>query len=206
MCVAVDASSFGGGVRVATHPAGGRRGWSNRIVVDDELLDAVSCGSGPICLAGGPLGTAVVTTHPVAQRSAWSSAFVVDRWVAAHSPLVGGSDLETSLACASVNLCTGIDTNGDVVTSTHPALGARAWSRPAHIYPGGLAGISCPSSRFCAAGGDNGYIVMSNAPAESGSWTRPVKIDSTDLNGLDCPSPGLCIAADARGRVIIGHR
>lgn len=206
LCVAAHASGGGGAVLISRNPRGGRRAWSRPVAVDGLVLDGISCVPG-LCLATDPLGSGVASTAPAADRHAWTAQFTVDRGIEPQSVFSGGSDSRSAATCASRRLCAEIDTYGNVVTSTRPAGGGRAWSRPLHIYPGALEAIACPSPRFCAAVGDHGYVVTSAAPASAAnSWTAPTKIDSADLTGISCPSTSFCVAVDSKGYVILGHQ
>ena len=193
LCVAVDAGLSGGAVLVSTNPRRGRGVWSRRVPVDGIVLDKVACPSTTLCVASDPLGYGVVSRHPAGSRRAWSSLFPLDPFAASTPPPPADSEAE-------------VDANGNIVTSTNPAVGSKAWRAAVHMYPGPLHGVSCPSSRLCVAVGDGGSIVTSTAPtAPYATWTAPRKIAPSSLTGIACPSTRLCVAIDARGEIIAGH-
>jgi hypothetical protein len=86
------------------------------------------------------------------------------------------------------------------------------WSGTTHLMDplgdGGLTGVSCPSSSFCAAVDTRGDIWISLDP-EDGSmatWTSK-QIDTEDqfhnsLNGIACTSRTFCLVTDAFGNVL----
>jgi hypothetical protein len=74
------------------------------------------------------------------------------------------------------------------------------WERPFTVDKrgGGLAAISCPSSRRCMAVDVKSHVVISTGPADrASSWKRTsARVDgSTGPRGIECPSVSLCVVA-----------
>jgi len=210
LCVAVTAAAVGpesgGGVLVSTHPTGGRRAWSRRVMLDGFVMDKIVCPSVTLCIAGDPLGFGAASTHPAGVRRAWSRLFLIDSFLASLLPPANGEDEATGLACASNSLCVEVDNFGNIATSTNPAGGTNAWGKAVRVYSGALEGVSCPSAEFCIAVGKGGYVVSSSTPtAPSGAWSAPVKIAPSTLTGISCPSTTLCVAIDSLGHIVVGH-
>jgi hypothetical protein len=143
-----------------------------------------------------------------AQASTWRVAQVP------NGPVDG---ILWAISCPTTTLCAASGTNSAIATSTNPA--ASAWSAvnpegywlpptgdPSQTsYPGNaIRGISCPTSKFCAAAGPQGHFFTSNDPTGPvGTWTEVrMGLEATHMNGISCPSPSLCVAVGQNGRVV----
>lgn len=74
-----------------------------------------------------------------------------------------------------------------------------SWSSPDDIANFDIYSVSCPSSSFCVAVGNNGDVVTYNGT----SWSGPVNIDgSTILWSVSCPSSSFCVAGDYSGDIL----
>jgi hypothetical protein len=74
-----------------------------------------------------------------------------------------------------------------------------SWSAPVHIAGGELNGVSCPSSSFCAAVGEDGQAFTYNG----GSWSSGTTIDGTnDLRAVSCPTGSFCAAVGDAGQIV----
>ena len=61
-----------------------------------------------------------------------------------------------------------------------------------------IGGISCPSSTFCVAAGENGTIETSTNGGAT--WSTPLNIASgVNLQSVSCPSTAFCVAVDNAG-------
>jgi hypothetical protein len=81
---------------------------------------------------------------------------------------------------------------GSVLVSTDPAGGAHTWIG-SPIATGPLLSISCPTSTFCVAGGDQHYV-STNPAGGAKAW----KGTGTQLGGgvfsaIDCPTVAMCV-------------
>lgn len=64
--------------------------------------------------------------------------------------------------------------------------------------------MSCPSTAFCAAVGDNGNFLASTDPASaSPDWTSTNIDGPRALTDISCPSTGMCATVDSKGDILI---
>lgn len=132
---------------------------------------SVSCPSDSFCEVAGP-GPRAISDN----AGAWSP----------QTRIGGGL---SSISCSSADFCAALDRNGRALT-----FSGGAWGVPSRIdaYRFGAA-VSCPSSSFCMATGDEaqGYALSYNGS----SWGVPAEIDSGDwVRALSCPSSETCMA------------
>jgi hypothetical protein len=106
--------------------------------------------------------------------------------------------------CASVSLCVVTDDLGNLLTSTDPSSGARAWKR-AHIdkthLGNDLIGVSCPTRRLCVVVDNAGNVLSSTDPTGGKRAWKLVHlhlIKSSAGNALSCPSVSRCVVADGQ--------
>ncbi|MDQ6804869.1 MAG: hypothetical protein M3065_07845 [Actinomycetota bacterium] len=100
------------------------------------------------------------------------------------------------------------DQGGQIITSTNPSGGAGAWRTttrlpaPSLLHPYGFAGISCPTTRFCAAiDSDGGNVVTSSDPAGSSWRVAHVGRGVHKLSQITCASASLCDTLDSDGNL-----
>jgi hypothetical protein len=117
----------------------------------------------------------------------------------------------STITCSSTSFCIAADVLGNVVTSTDPAGGKRAW-HVTHVDEDTGCGhlecyieaISCPSRSFCAAYDTAGYVFTStNFTARDAAWTSEQIEPLGELRGLSCPSASLCVAVNNQGQALI---
>lgn len=158
----------------------------------------MSCPSASLCVGGDGSGNVVTSTDPTGGRRAWKIAHI------ASTEINGGGCAENGtcfgVSCPSVSLCVAVDGVGNVLTSNHPAGGARAW-RTSNAYPGGdLRGVSCPSVSLCVAfSGRN--IVTSTDPSGGVTAWNSAPVSGYAIAG-SCPTVSLCVVIDASGDVL----
>lgn len=159
-------------------------------------LDAVSCPSASVCVAGNEAGNILNSTNPTGGSNAWGLADVPN-----PQP-----DLAIAgVSCPSISLCAAVNAN-DVLTSTDPGNDASTWTNaPIGGYPD-LSVISCPSVSLCVAGGGGPTVLTITTSTDptggASSWTTAsVPFDGGDLDGVSCPSVTLCVATTDRGDV-----
>jgi hypothetical protein len=150
---------------------------------------------------GDQVGNVITTANPGGPGSAW------------RGELVAPGGLITGVSCASRRLCVASGFGGDVIWSTDPLGGRRAWHHQSlnHGVELNLNGVSCPSVRFCTIVGEHGTAFTSSNPSGgAGAWKRAV-IDhahdqifggNAELQGVSCTSAHLCVAVDDAGGVV----
>jgi hypothetical protein len=110
------------------------------------------------------------------------------------------------ISCApGTRLCVAVDSWGNVLSSTDPAAGARAWKLVA--LPTGRPlqpmSVSCPSASLCAIA-DGPVIYTSTDPTGAASaWSATTLVSGEALIGDEvvCPSTTLCVASLSHGSV-----
>ena len=162
LCVAggVEPSGIHGEASIftSTNPTGGASSWSSApIASGGGIVDAVSCPSVSLCVAGGPRGNILTSTDPTGGASAWNKTKV-------GSP--------SAISCPSVSLCVAAD-GGNILSTTNPTGGARAWKTTTVNQTQELTAVSCPSVSLCVAGDGGGNILTSTHPTGGASaWTK----------------------------------
>jgi hypothetical protein len=96
---------------------------------------------------------------------------------------------------------------GDGVAALHGSV----WSRPYELGQGWVAGISCPTTGFCAA-----IVQQSSEDSGTFAWVPefrgaaitagPVVQRDTELVAVSCPTARRCITIDGGGSVRVGTR
>src|ERR1019366_3194297 len=65
----------------------------------------------------------------------------------------------------------------------------------------GLESVSCPTTSFCVAVDESGYVLTYNGS----SWSSPDEIDpgtGQTLTSVSCPTASFCVAVDMMGNVL----
>jgi hypothetical protein len=129
---------------------------------------------------------------------------------------VDSNEAQTALACPSVKQCTSLDNDGYEYTFD-PQTGRRLGSSqidsavgldaPSGASDNELDGISCPTTKLCAAVDTLGNIVTFD-PQQSGAFsveTLSVPADpGNSLAAISCKPSGLCAAVDRSGNAVAG--
>jgi hypothetical protein len=191
--------------------------WSIQPTVDfpgaaSSLLFGVSCRSRDVCTAVGSVTDRAGTlTMPFVER--WTTG----RWSVQSppSPTKHGPSLSYlgGVSCPSARFCVAVGYAGNRLgTSGRPLIEQRdgqRWSiQPTHQLPdasvGFLSGVSCTSSRHCAA---TGYYITRTGPGmalaerwDGATWSiqRPPNPDAAtgvQLVGVSCTRQGPCTTA-----------
>jgi hypothetical protein len=169
----------------------------------------VSCSSRSLCVAVDFSGNVLTSTKPTGGVRVWRRT-TVHRGVYLYG-----------VSCPSNRLCVAVDGWGNAITSTDPTGGKRAW-KLALIQTGAadgadtwaLAGVSCPSPRFCAAVGwesvpsvgtvgDVFTATHLTGGVRKWSFNQPDSWPNSQ-NGLSvvaCSSTTLCVAVDGAGAI-----
>jgi len=228
LCVAV---GIEGDAITSTDPTGGAAAW-HTATIDTlpcpaaecqsrgegtfPLIEAISCPSISLCVAGDWNGNVLSSTDPAAGAGTWHVTFVD------HNMTYGGTGREVpaqirSIACPSVAECIASDAIGEVLASQAPDAGQSAWTATRALPQsiGRLTNLACPSTFRCIGLNENSNeIYLTESPLTGGPWTQVADdsaagctpfLCSAGLNGLSCPSDLLCVADDRGGRVLVGR-
>jgi hypothetical protein len=139
----------------------------------DEIVNAVSCPSVSLCVAGDSAGNILTSTDPAGGASAWTKARV-----ARPDPI--GNSL-TAISCPSVSLCVAGDGNGNILTSTNPTGGASTWTTAPVDIPGCARESRPCESEQLHARDDQGTRVVDSAPPGSGTTIGNIALDGNSL-------------------------
>ncbi len=143
-----------------------------------------------LALSLAVLGAAA--TRALAAGLRWSAPVFADTDVPRTQLSIG----ITGMSCPSTSLCVGVDGDGIVLSSTHPASG-RPW-RLVHLNAPVLTAISCPTAKMCIAGDPVGDIWASASPTGGAAGWRRSVVDPTGdgFTAVSCASTTLCVAVD----------
>jgi hypothetical protein len=168
----------------------------------DFPFRSLTCPSTRLCVALG--ASAVEVSSTPAAPSSWKAAKLPETELPIGAPFATSNGSLPSIACPTVSLCVGIDTNGYAISSTDPA-GGSAWTavpvdvpQPAETDQStNQTYIACASASLCVSEdgeGQNGTIVSSTQPTTS-HWNRfvPTSADAIPAVDLQCPNGRLCL-------------
>lgn len=173
------------------NPTAGGSSWTTGVALTKVRPDlgTVSCPTDRFCVAatvGEGKGIIASTSHPLRTASPWHQA------VPSEGVAAGGLD------CASTSFCALADNPfGLILTSNRPGGPGAGWRSSGQLAVGAWKGLSCPTSRFCAAI-DQGNVATSNRPAGSArawriqSLRRGGRGGRLGLTGVSCPSASFC--------------
>jgi hypothetical protein len=118
---------------------------------------------------------------------------------------MAGYNTLQAVSCPSPSFCAAVDNAGNVISSTDPKRGARAWKTvhlgtPASPYAPVVSGayrfgsnsVSCPSASFCAILDQAGDLLTSTRPTGGASAWTLTKLASG--GSVSCPTASLCVA------------
>jgi hypothetical protein len=178
LCVAADSNMAGDSnvaskILTTTNPTGRASAWTKATIDQGHTLNAVSCASVSLCVAGDSNGKILTSTDPTGGASAWTKARVA-------RPDPNGNSL-TGVSCPSVSLCIAAD-RGNILTSTDPTGSANSWtSTPVDIPGCGPQSTPCISEQLYARD-DQGARVLDTAPPGHGNLIGNVALDSLVLS------------------------
>ncbi len=170
-------------------------------------INAVSCASISLCVAGTSRGWVLTSTDPTGGASAWNVAGTA-------APTAVPWFNWGSLTCPGASLCVGASSAADgsstsILTSTDPAGGGPTWTSSVTLpHVSAVFAMSCPSVSLCIASGvvsatGNLVILSSTDPAGGAAdWkVTPLPIPNARYMPLSCPTKSLCIGVDPHGMV-----
>jgi hypothetical protein len=181
LCVASDtnyANGSNGNILTTTHPTAGASAWT-KATIDPGApyypvsLDALSCPSVALCVAGDSNGNILTSTDPTGGASAWTKASV-------ERPHVNGNSID-AVSCPSVALCVAGDQNGNILTSTDPTGGTKTWTSATVDIPGCAPQSNPCTSEQLYARDDQGTRVLDTAPPGHGNSIGNVALDGNSL-------------------------
>ncbi len=117
-----------------------------------------------------------------------------------HSATVDKRQSLAGISCGSTHLCVAVDQVGNVLTSTKPTAGERAWRR-ARIDSAPLNAISC-RPKLCVAVDNAGNVLSTTNPTGGARAWSIARLRLAALTHISCPSAGLCVALDSAGDAV----
>lgn len=133
---------------------------------------------------------------PSAAAASW-------RW---RAPLiVNEANPLNAIDCPTVRLCIAVDNDGNIVRSTDPTGGAKAWSLVHVVHDPvdlDLVGIACPTARLCVIADGLQSVFTSTDPAVARRWTPHHIEPVSGLTSISCPTVRLCVASDGDESVL----
>jgi PQQ-like domain len=197
-----------GGIMFSTHPTAGIGMWTSTVFAAQgfEFVDSVSCPTPSLCVASDSGGNVATSTDPTGGSQAWTLTHV-DSAQPIDAPYLGHQAAITAVACPTTRLCVAVDNGGNVLSSTNPTAGARAW-KLAHLrFATQLYDLACPSVSLCVATDRQGDVVSSVDPTGgAGAWALTHIDEGNNLTSVSCPTAALCVAADSEGNIVLGTR
>lgn len=189
LCVA----GSGDGLLVSTHPTGSPTDWPLVIAPPASAgrapsVYSVSCPSTSFCAAIGS-DSILTSTNPAGGPSAWKVVRIA---------LPAGASL-SDLSCASATLCVA-ETTGSakaarkiLVSSTHPAGSASAWTINRMRYPLTLNTLACVAPHLCLVGvTPNDLLISTNPGAGARSW-KAQRYGDYFITAIACASTRYCV-------------
>jgi photosystem II stability/assembly factor-like uncharacterized protein len=197
--------------------ADGGASWTNRSLGTTKALDGVSCASANMCTAVGANGTVLTSSDggaTWATRQPGSRVYSL-YGVSCTGPVfcvaVGGSAFDAVVLKTNnggvtwASYASGFD---DVLSGTNSPLGGLK-AVTLDCVTGGMCGgevlrsVSCPSSRFCAAVGDQGTLLTTDDGGTT--WTSQVAAGGSStkqLTGVSCLRATDCVAVGQGGTLL----
>jgi hypothetical protein len=147
-------------------------GWSaGRLVSGSTNLTSVSCATTSFCMATD------YDSAFVFNGTAWSGATRVS------------DELLSTVSCPSTTFCMALD----YLEVSHTYNGTAWSSRQLPTF--GWAAVSCSSSAFCAAFGENGVTTFDGT-----GWGPASPLEATYGDAISCPATRTCVVVDQAGR------
>ena len=177
---------------------GQRAAWSGNRIDPTAALTGIACPSTRLCVAVDRAGHVLTSTNPTGDPGVWTLG---------HAPGLAARETLTAVSCSGANFCAAVagGTDGALLATTHPALGASSWqpiALPAAWHVSLLDGIRCFAGG-CVAVSQAGEILSASDPVVPSSWHRVAA--ALPLAAVACsPSRGFCAAVDG-DRVFTTH-
>jgi hypothetical protein len=177
------AVASGSGVLVSGSPSSGSSAW-NYIGLGPEGVQAVSCPSPELCVAGGSGSVTVggwiaTSTDPLAPAS-WRGGPTPHPSFAQHSNQYSVS----GISCPTTAFCVAAVEGGDPLISTNPAGGVKSWTVATNGSMDNPGFATCTTAGQCSVSGV-GSFVADGAP-------RP-GIVGYPLPGVSCIAIAFCV-------------
>ncbi len=170
-------------------------------------IDSIVCRNTSDCLAAGVNGWIYSTSNLSDTGPGASSAVVGATWSVSN---IDTGNTINSLACPLVTECYGVDSNGNLLSSTNAFTPSPTWSRTLIDYTStipvtkiALSAIYCVTPTWCAATDQSGnFLYTTNANTNPAEWIAYNIDGGSDLTSLSCTSTYYCIATDIYGNVL----
>jgi hypothetical protein len=190
-CAASDGLS--GDVLVSTDPTGGAGAWSTANIVnpDGDGIIGLTCPSSGLCVAVDSEGNVLTTTDPTGGTAAWLSG-----------PINPGNTFD-DVSCAGSSLCLAV--GAGISASANPAAGSSTW-RTSTALPA-LSADSCPTTKLCVVGDQNGNAYASTDPTGGPSTYKETENIDTGhpfqpITGISCQANGDCVIVGLSGDAV----
>jgi hypothetical protein len=190
-CVAGD--DLSGDVLVSTDPTGGAGAWSTANILNPvgDGIAGLTCPSSGLCVAVDSQGNVLTTTDPTGGAAAWLSG-----------PINPGNTFD-DVSCAGSSLCLAV--GAGISASAQPAAGSSTWRTSTALAA--LSADSCPTTRLCVVGDQNGNAYTSTDPTGGPSTYRQTEaIDRLHpfqpITGIACQANGDCVVVGLSGDAV----
>jgi eukaryotic-like serine/threonine-protein kinase len=149
---------------------------TGQVVQEQNWFTSISCPTSSFCMAVDNGGNVYSDSN-----GTWSSP-----------QQLNGSGL-ISISCATISFCAAIDSYNDAYIDVNGT-----WSNASLNSTdgdGNLTWVSCPTSGYCLATGDNDVYTYSNS-----TWATGYEVqDNNNFASVSCPTTSFCMAVDGGG-------
>ena len=178
------AVTTGSGVVVAGSPSGGSSAWSY-IRLGSEGLQAVTCPSPELCVAGGSgdatVGGWIETSTDPLDPASWHGGQTKHPSFAQHS----GQYSVSGISCPTTAFCVAAVVGGEPLASTDPAGGVETWTEAANGTMNTPGFAACTTAGQCSVSGVGSFVAKGGAPGPG--------IVGYPLPGVSCVSTTFCV-------------
>jgi Divergent InlB B-repeat domain len=192
LCIGINGA---GDVVSSTNPGAPTPTWNVTQMVIAHAISAFSCTAAPLCVVSDDDGDVFVSTDPAGGASKWIEVPEVDP--SSSKTLIGLPTGLVDLSCVSTpaTLCVGTDGEGNLVTSTEPAVAKKSSWKIAKFPEDELTSVSCVASNQCfgrvTPPGDDenpADISSSTTPTAAASWSVHQVSATARFGELTCRS------------------
>src|SRR4029077_20656222 len=127
--------------------------WSTLVQIDvarpfstGSVIMSMACPTTSLCVGIDYEGNVQTSTNPAGV--AWTPATVT------------GPGRLNNIDCASATQCVAVTGYGELISTTHPSIGAAAWAT-AKVACQSLSDVACPTESFWTTVGEGGRILTS---------------------------------------------
>ncbi len=188
---------LGSHILISKSPLGGASTWATsglpQISDQGAWLDALSCPSPQLCVAGGSSGTVggwiETSTDPAGGSQAWSGGPIVHPLSAQHS----GEYSITDLSCPTTSFCLAVGDGGPLYVSTNPTGGPTTWqfvstTYSPYSYEAAPGVAACGVDGSCSVSGTGTFQSIPGAPGPG--------FAGFPSSQVSCATVSLCLSVD----------